>query len=91
VLAGLEVIATLNEAEFHTWRPIAVAFFTNEEGSRFQPDMFGSLVYTGDLKLDQALATRGIDGITVGEAVALATPVPSLLVSPTPMPTSSCM
>ena len=65
--AGLEVIATLNEAEFHTRRPIAVAFFTNEEGSRFQPDMFGSLVYTGDLKLDQALATRGIDGATVGE------------------------
>ena len=26
---------------------MAVAFFTNEEGSRFQPDMFGSLVYTG--------------------------------------------
>jgi N-carbamoyl-L-amino-acid hydrolase len=67
VLAGLEVIATLNEAEFNTRRAIAVAFFTNEEGSRFQPDMFGSLVYTGGLKLDQALATRGIDGTTVGE------------------------
>jgi len=67
VLAGLEVIAALNEAEFKTRRPIAVAFFTNEEGSRFQPDMFGSLVYTGGLDLDQALATRGIDGTTVGE------------------------
>ena len=67
VLAGLEVIATLNEAEFHTPRPVAVAFFTNEEGSRFQPDMFGSLVYTGRLDLDQALTTRGIDGATVGE------------------------
>jgi beta-ureidopropionase / N-carbamoyl-L-amino-acid hydrolase len=67
VLAGLEVIAALNDAEFHTRRPIAVAFFTNEEGSRFQPDMFGSLVYTGGLDLDQALATRGIDGAIVGE------------------------
>jgi N-carbamoyl-L-amino-acid hydrolase len=67
VLAGLEVIAALNEAEFHTQRPIAVAFFTNEEGSRFQPDMFGSLVYSGALELGQALATRGIDGPTVGE------------------------
>jgi N-carbamoyl-L-amino-acid hydrolase len=67
VLAGLEVIATLNDAEFHTRRPLAVAFFTNEEGSRFQPDMFGSLVYTGRLDLDQALATGGIDGTTVGE------------------------
>ena len=67
VLAGLEVIATLNDAVFHSRRPIAVAFFTNEEGSRFQPDMFGSLVYTGGLKLDQAVATRGIDGVSVGE------------------------
>jgi N-carbamoyl-L-amino-acid hydrolase len=67
VLAGLEVIATLNEAEFHTQRPIAVAFFTNEEGSRFQPDMFGSLVYSGALPLDEALATKGIDGTTLGE------------------------
>lgn len=67
VLAGLEVVATLNDAEFSTRRPIAVAFFTNEEGSRFQPDMFGSLVYTGGLALDQALAKRGIDGATVGE------------------------
>ena len=67
VLAGLEVIASLNELEFPTRRPIAVAFFTNEEGSRFQPDMFGSLVYTGGLALDEALAVRGIDGATVGE------------------------
>lgn len=67
VLAGLEVIAALNDAEFRTRRPIAVTFFTNEEGSRFQPDMFGSLVYTGGLDLDQALATRGIDGTSVGE------------------------
>jgi N-carbamoyl-L-amino-acid hydrolase len=67
VLAGLEVIAALNDARLHTRRPLAVAFFTNEEGSRFQPDMFGSLVYTGGLGLDEALAIRGIDGATVGE------------------------
>ena len=30
-------------------RPLAVAFFTNEEGARFQPDMLGSLVYAGGL------------------------------------------
>jgi len=67
VLAGLEVIATLNDAEISTKRPVAVAFFTNEEGSRFQPDMFGSLVYTGALALDEALATRSIDGPTAGD------------------------
>jgi N-carbamoyl-L-amino-acid hydrolase len=70
VLAGLEAVAALNEAGVVTRRPLAVAFFTNEEGSRFQPDMFGSLVYTGALPLERALATRGIDGAAVGEELA---------------------
>lgn len=47
VLSGLEVIATLKDAGVRLRRPVAVAFFTNEEGSRFQPDMMGSLVYQG--------------------------------------------
>ncbi|HXP96263.1 MAG TPA: Zn-dependent hydrolase, partial [Telmatospirillum sp.] len=67
VMAGLEVIATLNEAGIVTKRPLAVAFFTNEEGSRFQPDMLGSLVYVGDLPLDDALATPAIDGARLGD------------------------
>ena len=67
VLAGLEVVAALRDANVRTRRPIAVAFFTNEEGARFAPDMMGSLVFQGDLSLDEALATRGIDGATVGE------------------------
>lgn len=67
VLAALEVVAALRDAKVRTKRPIAVAFFTNEEGARFAPDMMGSLVFQGDLSLDEALATRGIDGVTVGE------------------------
>jgi len=70
VLAGLEVMATLDDAGVVTRRPLAVAFFTNEEGSRFQPDMMGSLVYVGQLPLDRALATVGIDGPTVGDELA---------------------
>jgi len=70
VLAGLEVIATLEDAKIVTRRPLAVAFFTNEEGSRFQPDMMGSLVYAGGLPLEKALATVGIDGTTVGADLA---------------------
>ena len=66
VLGGLEVLATLDDAKIVTRRPLAVAFFTNEEGSRFQPDMMGSLVFVGDLPLEKALATAGIDGPTVG-------------------------
>jgi N-carbamoyl-L-amino-acid hydrolase len=69
VLAGLEVIQTLNDANLVTRRPLAVAFFTNEEGARFNPDMMGSLVYVGGLPLDKALATVGIDGLSVGDCL----------------------
>lgn len=67
VLAGLEVIAALNDAGITTRRPLAVAFFTNEEGARFAPDMMGSLVFQGGLPLETALDTVGIDGTTVRE------------------------
>ncbi len=67
VLAALEVIATLNDAGLHTRRPLAVAFFTNEEGSRFAPDMMGSAVQQGSLDLEEALAAVGIDGRSVGD------------------------
>ena len=70
VLAGLEVIASLNDAGVETEHPLAVAFFTNEEGARFAPDMMGSLVFTGALALDEALQTKGIDGSTVAENLA---------------------
>jgi N-carbamoyl-L-amino-acid hydrolase len=66
VLGGLEVVATLDAAGIATRRPLVVAFFTNEEGARFAPDMMGSLVYAGGLSLDEALATAAIDGPTVG-------------------------
>jgi len=69
VLAGLEVVQALNDAGIQTRRPLAVAFFTNEEGARFSPDMMGSLVYVGGLPQDAALATTGIDGATVGDCL----------------------
>jgi len=55
VLAGLEIVETLAEAGHSPVRPIAVAFFTDEEGARFAPDMLGSLVYVGGMSLEQAL------------------------------------
>lgn len=70
VLAGLEAVATLNDARITTRRPLVVAFFTNEEGTRFVPDMFGSLVYAGGLPLDTALSAMSVDGHTVGDELA---------------------
>ncbi|MGP1256556.1 MAG: Zn-dependent hydrolase [Kiloniellales bacterium] len=69
VLAGLEVVASLNEAGIETEHPLSVAVFTNEEGARFAPDMMGSLVYVGGLALEEALATEGIDGTRVDTAL----------------------
>lgn len=66
VLAGLEVVRALNAAGVTTRRPIAVAFFTNEEGARFQPDMMGSLVYAGGLGLEEAYGALDKDGHSVG-------------------------
>jgi N-carbamoyl-L-amino-acid hydrolase len=67
VLAGLEAIRTLNEAGHRTRRPLVLAIFTNEEGVRFQPDMMGSLVFAGDLPLEDALSARAEDGALLGE------------------------
>ncbi len=67
VLAGLEVVSTLNDAGLLTRRPIVVAVFTNEEGARFAPDMLGSLVYAGGMTLAQALDVRAIDGARLGD------------------------
>ena len=67
VLAGLEVIATLNDAEITTRKPIGVGFFTNEEGSRFAPDMMGSGVHQGAFELKSMLDVLDIDGARVGD------------------------
>lgn len=65
VLAGLEVVQCLQEAGITPDHPIAVGFFTNEEGARFAPDMMGSGVQQGALSLDECLATVSIDGKSV--------------------------
>ena len=66
VLAGLEAVHTLNDAGITTRHPVAVGFFTNEEGARFAPDMMGSAVHQGSLPLVEALETVGTDGQSVG-------------------------
>ena len=67
VLAGLEVMRALTEAGLVTRRPLAVAFFTNEEGARFAPDMLGSLAYVGGMSLDEARQATSIDGKRLGD------------------------
>jgi len=66
VLAGLEVIETVRSAGIEPHRPLAVGFFSNEEGARFAPDMMGSLVYVGAMSVEEAHGIEGIDGAFVG-------------------------
>ncbi|HSD43042.1 MAG TPA: Zn-dependent hydrolase [Burkholderiales bacterium] len=70
VLGGLEIIETLNAAGILTRRPLVVAFFTDEEGARFAPDMLGSLVYVGGLAFEEALAVVSIDDRRLGDELA---------------------
>ena len=68
VLAGLEVVETLETLGITTRRPISVAFFTDEEGARFAPDMLGSLVYVGGMALEAALDVTAVDdGARLGD------------------------
>ena len=67
VLAGLEVVRTLNDLKIQTEAPIEVAFWTNEEGSRFVPVMMGSGVFCGAFSLETAYAARDMEGKSVGE------------------------
>ena len=61
VLAGLEIAETLAQAGVVTERSFQVAFFTDEEGARFAPDMLGSLVFVGGLPLEEALDVVAAD------------------------------
>ena len=67
VLAGIEVVRTLNDLGIQTEAPIEVAFWTNEEGSRFVPVMMGSGVFAKAFTLEHAYAARDTEGKSVKE------------------------
>lgn len=67
VLAGLEVMRTLNEHGVETEAPLEVAIWTNEEGSRFVPVMMGSGVFCGAFSLEHAYQAVDSNGRSVKE------------------------
>ena len=69
VLAGVEVLRTLNDLNIQTQAPIEVVVWTNEEGSRFAPCMMGSGVFAEKFTLEETLAKTDAQGVTVGEAL----------------------
>lgn len=67
VLAGLEVIETLNDEAISTIHPVEVVSWTNEEGARFAPGLTGSGVYAGVFDLEYGLTRVDKQGHTLGE------------------------
>ncbi|MCS3512598.1 Zn-dependent hydrolase [Pseudomonas grimontii] len=66
VMAGLEVIRTLNDLKIETEAPLEVVVWTNEEGSRFPPCMMGSGVFAGKFDLQDTLDKQDEQGLSVG-------------------------
>ncbi|WP_138934623.1 Zn-dependent hydrolase [Roseovarius arcticus] len=67
VLAGLELIRTLNDLDIKTKHPIVVTNWTNEEGTRFAPAMLASGVFAGLHDQDFAYSRKDTAGKTFGE------------------------
>ena len=70
VLAGLEVIRSLNDLDIRTRRPVVAVNWTNEEGTRFAPAMLASGVFAGIHELDWALDRRDAEGRRFGDELA---------------------
>jgi len=69
VMAGLEVLRTLNDAGIRTRAPMEVVSWTNEEGSRFTPVLMGSGVFSGVFTLEHVRAQKDVEGVSVGDAL----------------------
>ena len=65
VLAGFEAFRALDEADIQTRRPIEIAVWMNEEGSRFAPGMMGSEAFTGMRPLNKILEIKDAAGVSV--------------------------
>ncbi len=69
VLAGLEVMRTLNDLTLVTEAPLELVNWTDEEGSRFGHSLMGSGVWSGVYDEGAVKALRDVEGISVGDAL----------------------
>ncbi|WP_277183649.1 M20 family metallo-hydrolase [Caballeronia sp. BR00000012568055] len=69
VLAGFEVLAALNDANIRTRRPLEIAIWTNEEGTRFSPGAMGSSAFVEPSRMTRYADVRDADGITLSAAL----------------------
>ncbi len=69
VIAGLEVMRTLNDLDMTTEAPLELVNWTDEEGSRFGKSLMGSGVWAGQYDQAETEALTDLDGVTVGAAL----------------------
>lgn len=69
VLGAIEALRTMVEAGYETNAPIAIANWTNEEGSRFAPAMLASGAYAGVFTEEFALSRLDRDGVSLAQAL----------------------
>jgi len=69
VLAGLEVMRSLNDLGIVTEAPVELVNWTDEEGSRFGHSLMGSGVWSGVYPLEKVYALTDLDGVTVRSAL----------------------
>ena len=70
VLAGLELLAALDDLDLRTRHPVEVVAWTNEEGGRFAPGCMGSMVWSGHSQIEDFASVRDRDGVSFGDALA---------------------
>jgi N-carbamoyl-L-amino-acid hydrolase len=69
VLAGLEVMRSLNDLGIVTEAPVELINWTDEEGSRFGHSLMGSGVWAGVFTRDYAYGLKDTEGVTVETAL----------------------
>ncbi|WP_438854835.1 allantoate amidohydrolase [Agromyces sp. M3QZ16-3] len=67
VASALEAVDLLQASEWSVRRPVSIAVFPEEEGSRFGVACLGSRLLGGAIGLDRALALRDADGDTFAD------------------------
>jgi allantoate deiminase len=69
VLAGIEVLQTMQEQGVETGLPVEVVAFTDEEGARFSFGMIGSRALAGRLSADDLNSHADESGVSIAEAM----------------------
>jgi len=69
VLAAVEALEVIDDAQICTRHPIEVVIWNNEEGTRFHPSDMGSAVYVGDTPISPMLTATDQEGMSMATAV----------------------